>query len=215
MGSQKDDDQLSGLTQARDEILSEIHRLVAVRRAPILVALDGGSGAGKSTLASLLARETHAVLVPLDDFFAAAIPDAQWDARSTQERGRDVFDWPRVRREALEPLLAGKPATWYPFDFAGGKRDDGTYGVSAEPVKREPAPVIVLEGAYSAHPNLADLIDLAVLVDVPVDERHRRLATREEAGFLEQWHARWDAVEADYFRRVRPRSWYDLVVTTA
>ena len=40
-----------------------------------------------------------------------------------------------------------------------------------------------------------------------------RLAAREDKGFLERWHARWDAVEEYYFTRVRPRSSYDLVVT--
>lgn len=50
--------------------------------------------------------------------------------------------------------------------------------------------MILLEGACSAHPELADLVDLAILVDVPVGERHVRLEAREDGDFLEKWHKR-------------------------
>ena len=80
---------------------------------------------------------------------------------------------------------------------------------------RDPARVIVLEGAYSTRPELGDLIDLSVLVDSPPSVRHARLAAREDATFLKAWHARWDAVEAYYFTHVRPPSSFGLVVSTA
>jgi uridine kinase len=201
------------LSAACGEILAAIRRLGATLERPVLIALDGGSGAGKSALASSIAAEIDVALVPLDDFFAAHIPDVGWDARSVAERARDVFDWRRVRAEALEPLLAGRPARWHAFDFQAGPRADGTYGMCADWVERAPAQVILLDGAYSAGPQLADLVDLAVLVDVPIDERHARLAAREGKGFLERWHARWDAVEARYFAQVRPPASFDLVVS--
>jgi uridine kinase len=200
------------VADASQTIRVAIHRRIQHRRAPLLVALDGGSGAGKSTLAARLEQEIAAVVVPLDDFFAAHIPDWEWDMRSVAERARDVFDWRRVRTGALEPLHAGRPAIWHPFDFAAGLRPDGTYAMSEQAVERHPAPVIILEGAYSASPALADLVNLAVLVDVPSAERHKRLAKREDQGFLQRWHARWDDVETYYFTEVRPRSSFDLVV---
>ena len=184
-----------GLIEARNEILAEIRRLQANHPTPIVVALDGGSGAGKSTLASLIAKATDAVVIQVDDFFAAGIPDAGWDARSVEERARDVFDWRRLRAEAIEPLLAGTRARWHAFDFEAGVRPNGTYGMGADCVERERAAVILLDGAYSAGPQLADLVDLTVLVEVPADRRHARLVAREEEGFLDQWHSTWDAVE--------------------
>jgi uridine kinase len=195
-----------------EEILAEIQRLRAIRSGPIIIALDGGSGAGKSTLASLIKNEVGAALIPLDDFFSANIPDSQWDRFSVEERLNHVFDWRRLREEALEPLLAGKAAKWHPFDFQSGLRPDGTYGMKAEPVERKPTDVILIEGAYSAHPALADLIDLSILVDVPIEERHARLVVREGKDFLAKWHGRWDSVENYYFNRVRPRNSYDLIL---
>jgi uridine kinase len=130
------------------------------------------------------------------------------------ERARDVIDWARLRRCALEALRAGRRAAWHPFDFAAGERADGSYGMSPHVEEREPAPIIVVEGAYSSRPELADLIDLTVFVDAPESVRRARLAARKEAGFLEAWHERWDAAEAYYFREVRPKESFDVVVDT-
>jgi uridine kinase len=205
--------QTAGLADACQKIRVEIERRAHNRRSPLLVALDGGSGAGKSTLAALLEQAIDAVTVPLDDFFAAHIPDWEWDARSIVERARDVFDWQRLRADALEPLLAGQRARWQPFDFNAGLRLDGTYALSEQFIERRTAPVILLDGAYASSPELADLIDLTVLLDVPVTERHRRIAGREAARFLQRWHEVWDEVEAYYFSEVRPKSSFDLVVS--
>ncbi len=191
---------------------AKIRRLLSTQEGPILVALDGGSGAGKSTLAPLIENQFDTVLIPLDDFFSADIPDKQWDKFGVEERLGRVFDWNRLRHQAIEPLLEGKPARWQAFDFESGLRPDGTYGMQDEIIERQPADIILLEGAYSAGPELADLVDLSILVDAPVEKRHARLAAREDKDFLEVWHRRWDAVERYYFNQVRPKGSFDLVV---
>jgi uridine kinase len=192
-------------------IMDAVQRLLAERR-PVVVAIDGPSGAGKSTVAAALAAAIDAVVVPSDDFFAAEITATQWDARDGSERARDCLDWRRLRRDALEPLRAGRAAEWHPFDFAAGERSDGTYGMSVDVVRRDPAPIIILEGAYSTRPELTDLIDLSILMDVPPAVRWQRLADREPPAFLAAWHARWDAAEAFYFTHVRPLASFDLIV---
>ena len=116
--------------EACSQIMIEVNRLLQTGHSPILVALDGGSGVGKSTLAGMLARQVDCVVVQLDDFFSAGIPDWEWDTRSIRERASDVFEWHRLRSEALEPLLARQIARWHPFDFAAGLR--GGWNVCAE-----------------------------------------------------------------------------------
>lgn len=194
-----------------EAVVTEIRRLMINRTAPLLIAIDGGSGAGKSTLAHLIAETLNAVLIQGDDFYAANISDAEWDERTPEARAADAIDWRRLRTEALEPLLAGKPARWQAFNFAG-VRPDGTYPMRTDFVEAQPAAVVVLDGAYSTRPELLDLIDVSVLVDVPIAVRHARLAAREVPQFLVAWHARWDAAEDYYFSRVRPRSSFDMVV---
>jgi len=198
------------LTIAVANVIDAIQRLNA--KKPLFVALDGGSGAGKSTLALLLAKALNSVLIQSDDFYAAHISHDEWEARTPQQRASDVIDWRRLRGEVLEALLAGQAVKWHAFDFET-VHPDGTYAMRMDYVERQPADVILLEGAYSARPELADLITLSVLVDVPVSVRHERLSKRENNDFLASWHARWDAAEAYYFTQVRPKSSFDLVVT--
>jgi len=192
-------------------IVDAIQRL-EMKGHPVVVAIDGPSGAGKSTIAAAIAAATHGVVVPGDDFFAAEITAQEWDARDASERARDGIDWRRLRRDALEPLRAGRVAEWHSFDFAAGERADGTYAMSTEVTRRDPAQVIILDGAYSSRPELADLVDLSILIDVPVSVRHERQAAREDPTFLAAWHVRWDAAEAFYFSRVRPAASFDFVV---
>ena len=202
------------LTKACATIVKTAIRATAAGQVPLVVAFDGRSGAGKSTLASQVAEQTRAAVVPLDDFFAASIPNADWERMTVEERGVNVFDWARIRAEAIMPLLAGRGARWHPFDFDSGPSADGTYGTKTGVTEVEPASIIIIDGAYSSGPQLADLVNLTVLVETSEAERWNRLTRREEAKFLAEWHARWTAVEDFYFSNIRSRSCFDLIVTS-
>jgi uridine kinase len=191
-----------------DALVAAIRRLMADRRTPLLVAVDGRSGAGKSTLAARVAARVGGTVVEGDDFYAGGT-DAEWAARTAEAKVAACIDWRRLRAEALAPLLAGRSAVWHPFDFAAGA------GLAAHTVRRSPSPVIVLDGVYSARPELRELVDLAVLVEAADDcVRRRRLVGREGEAVMAAWHALWDEAEDHYFRQVRPRASFDLVVVT-
>jgi uridine kinase len=179
---------------------------------PFTVAIDGRSGSGKSTVAGQVARGLHAALVSTDDFFAAGITDEGWNGRSAEQRAADAVDWRRLRAEALEPLRGERSALWHAFDFAAGRRPDGTYGLRAEPTKVPANQIIILDGAYSSRPELADLLDYTVLVETAEPTRQARLAARENADFLTAWYLRWEGAEEHYFTQVRPTAAFHLVV---
>jgi uridine kinase len=202
------------MNSPEQSILNEIERVRARLKRPVVVALDGGMGAGKSTIAGRIARLTEVALIHHDDFYQTVIPESELPRITVRERLDAVFDWSRVRSEALEPLLAGRPRRWHAFDFTRGLGDQGTYSLQQEVTEVAPAPTIIVEGAYSASPRLRDLIDLTVLVDVPTEMRHARALERgEDARFLEQWHEIWDDVETYYFNHVCPPESFDLVVS--
>lgn len=194
-------------------ILQEIERLRRKLRTPIVVAVDGGSGAGKTTIAERLMRFTETALVPLDDFYQTVIPESEWPQKTIEQRLNGVFDWSRVRSEALEPLRAGRPGRWHPFDFTRGLGKEGTYNLKKEVTEVVPTSTILVEGSYSASPPLRDLIDLAVLIHVQNGRRHLRTVARgDDTEFLDKWHAIWDAVETHYFQHVCPPESFDLVI---
>ena len=195
-----------------DVLVAEVRMRLRTSGRPFLVAVDGRSGAGKSTIAGQAAAILDAALVPTDDFFAATLTDRAWSERSPPRRVADALDWRRLRAEALEPLLAGRPAHWRAFDFEAGARPDGSYAFRTLLTECRPRPVVILEGAYSSRPELTDLIALAVLIETPAPLRRARLAAREAPEHLAVWHARWDAAEDYYFTKVRTRNAFPLVL---
>jgi uridine kinase len=195
-------------TSPEDAIVDAIQQLRAARRPPILVAIDGRSGSGKSTLASRVAARVGGTVVESDDFYSGGA-DADWEQRSVEEKVRDCIDWRRLKTEALDPLLAGRSATWHPFNFETG------VGLAEHTVSSEPSDVIILDGVYSARPELRDIVDFTVLVEVPDDlARRHRLVAREGQTVMNSWHALWDEAEDYYFTQIRPSSSFDLVATS-
>jgi uridine kinase len=121
-------------------LLAQIDRRRNELRRPIVVALNGRSGASKSTIARRLMRLVDVALVPLDDFYQTRIPESEWRHYPVEERLNGAFDWARVRREALEPLRAGRTGRWHAFDFARGLGGDGTYSLQQRVTELAPAP---------------------------------------------------------------------------
>ena len=196
-------------------VVDAVEELVAsgVRRP--VVGLDGRSGAGKSTMAAAVAEGLRSggrsvVVVAGDDFYAGGSA-ATWDGRSAEEKAASVIDW-RRQRAVLGNLRDRGAAEWRPFDWDSDDWDAEPPPLAAEPVRAVGAHVIVLEGAYSCRPELADLLDLRVLLDVPDERRRRQLLGREGDEYRADWEARWSAAEDHYFGAVVPASSFDLVV---
>src|SRR3989344_1896451 len=176
-----------------EKVISRIDELMKQLNRPILVALDGRSGTGKSIIAKKIAERLGGIEIISDDFWVGGL-NKDWDKKSRREKAERAIDWKRIRAEALEPLLAGKPAMWHPFDWKTGK------GLSPDVIERDAAPLIVLDGAYSTRPELQDIIDFSVLVEVPNDANRRaRLIERESEEYMKDWHGRWDVAEDYYF----------------
>jgi uridine kinase len=196
------------LETAADRVIAKINERLSADDF-LLVAIDGRSGAGKSTLANLVAEKVSGAVILGDDFYSGG-GDEKWRKYSPETKVAEVIDWKRLRREAMDPLLGGKPASWHPLAFEPGV---GWTGWKDEFITLHPARIIILDGAYSTHPELADLIDLSVLVEAPGQVRRQRQLAREGPAFMQSWHEIWDAAEDYYFSQVRPPSSFDVVVS--
>lgn len=168
---------------------------------PLVVAIDGRSGAGKSTLARTLARKLNAAMIEGDDFYAGG---TGLRTDSPASRTSACIDWKR-QRLVLQDLLAGQQAQWHPFDWDAF---DGS--LCAAVTRLAPRAVIILEGTYSARPELADLVDLCVLAVVNDAVRHARLSARE--GGIGPWERQWHEAEDHYFGAIMPADRFDIIV---
>jgi len=173
----------------------------AERPGTLVLAIDGHGAAGKSTIAGIVARAAGAALVHTDDFFTPQPRPAAGGPAGARPLGC-YYDWRRLRAQALEPLRAHRAAAFRRFDWRLGSGLDGTVAVA-------PSGLILVEGVFSAAPELSDLVDRSVFVDTPEGERLRRLRRRVTP---EEWDADWLRAERAYFGLTRPPSAFDLVV---
>lgn len=185
-------------------LVSAVEPLLGGR--PVLVGLDGRSGAGKSTLAAALVSAMPSTVVIKGDEFYTGGHQEEWDDRSAAEKASLVIDW-RRQLAVLNELASGESARWHCYDweaFDGRLVDE----VTVTP----PADVVVLEGAYSCRPEIAERLDLTVLLRMDDNTRLERLLGRDGLAFRDDWLARWTEAEDHYFSMVRPPESFDLVL---
>ncbi|MGZ9811148.1 uridine kinase family protein [Pseudoroseicyclus sp. H15] len=169
---------------------------------PLRIAIDGRSGSGKSTLSALLAKDLGATLIEGDAFYGGgtALRDEPPEALAAR-----CIDW-RRQRAVLQTLTAGRTAHFRPFDW---EAFDGSLGMET---LLPPAEIIILEGVYSARPELADLIDVALLVTASPASREARLLARE--GEITAWERQWHRAEDWYFAHAAPPERFDHIIET-
>ena len=191
----------------RVDDIAKLVEHVSALRAPgagvVCVAVDGRSGAGKSTLAQRLAQAIPATLVDGDSFFTGGVAVR---SDSPEERARDCIDW-RRQRAVLEALRAGLPASYPGFDW---EAFDGSPERALTVVELASSGVVILEGVYSARPELADLLDLRLLLRVPDEVRVARLLGREHN--IMAWERQWHEAEDWYFANAAPPAGFDVIV---
>ena len=123
----------------------------------VLVGVDGAGGSGKSTYPATLSDK----IVPMDDFVTGPW---QW------------FDFDRVRRDVVEPLLRGEPARYQRLDWNDGQLKEWRVV--------EPGGVVVIEGVGALDRRLRDAYDQRVWVETPREICVRRGLERDGAHAL-------------------------------
>lgn len=154
----------------------------------LTVAIDGRCGGGKTTLAQALQAHFSATLIHADDFFLR--PEQRMPERFAEPGGN--MDRERLIAEVLLPLKIGLPFSYRPFDCS-------TLSL-AEPISVDPAPLTIVEGSYSCHPDLWDCYDLHIFVDVDSEEQLRRITKRNGAAMAKVFAERWIPLEERYFK---------------
>jgi uridine kinase len=165
-------------TYVRFAELAALIRSRPPRLGPVrLVAVDGPSGAGKTVFAERLGKRLEAPVVHTDDLLDG------W--------GDQFTFWTRLEDKVLQPLRHGRAAEYQRYHWEHG-------GFDGEPVRVDPAGVVVMEGVSSARRVIRSELSLAVFVTAPSSLRRSRVLTRDGtddvafAAYLERWRAAED-----------------------
>ncbi|MCE5187941.1 MAG: uridine kinase [Eubacteriales bacterium] len=169
-------------------------------RPRVILAIDGNCCAGKTTFAQLLGERLGADVFHMDDFFL------QPERRTAERLGKPGgnVDAERFLDEVLAPISRGESVSYVRYDC---KRDR-----LLAPVAIEPAPVCVVEGAYSLHPLLAPYYDIKVFCRIDPSLQIERIRRRNGEAQLSIFQSRWIPLENAYFDALKIKQSCDLII---
>jgi predicted kinase len=156
------------------EIAAQIVSTVEVRPDAVrVIGVDGWSGAGKTVVATRLASELRAPLIAMDDF----VPG--WDGLHASVGL--LADW------VLEPLAAGRAATWRLWDWSAAR-----FGATCTEV---PAPLMVVEGCGAGSAGVRSWLSYLIWIEADPAVRAARLRSRPDWAGYEAHAQRWASQE--------------------
>jgi uridine kinase len=166
---------------------------------PTVVAVEGGSGSGKTTLSRLLESLYDCTVFHMDDFFLRL---EQRTPQRFAEVGGNV-DRERFLAEVLLPLHRGEPVTYRKFDCA-------TMSLGAEETV-VPKKLVIVEGAYAMHPELAQYYDLSVFLQITPEQQRQRILERN-GPMAQRFFTEWIPLENRYFEQTHIINRCDLII---
>ncbi|MBT2407283.1 hypothetical protein J7I97_35715 [Streptomyces sp. ISL-87] len=154
-----------------------------------LIGIDGHAGSGKSTFAGRLAEALGgAPVLHLDDV-------------ATHD---ELFDWPdRLFAQVLEPLAAGRPAHWAPYDWV--ERRFGPERVL------EPVPVLLVEGVGAGRRALRPHLARLLWMETSRTKSWGRGRNRDGRELSDFWDG-WERAEHAHFANDPSRPFADTLV---
>jgi uridine kinase len=161
-----------------------------------IISVAGGSGSGKSCFSKELCEKINAQVIELDDYIIpeTITPESNWDLPGCWDLG--------LTRKHLEIFLKGNEFKKPVYHFKKGTNNEYEVIYPGKP--------IILEGLYSLHDSLKDLIELGIFMDISEKERLNRVLKRDilERGkktqekIIKRWN---ETIQPAYLNLVEPQ----------
>lgn len=204
---------MSGL--GTDDLIGRILDIASEKDMPV-IGIDGLGGAGKSTIAvsvkeRLETKGYNAILLHIDDFiFQRSIRynDAypQWECYYELQWRYNYF-------VGVLSLIKSRDEDTIRVDLY----DKNTDCFEPEILTVNDKTVIIVEGIFLQREELRSLFDLIVYIDVPEEERLRRVIKRDkyigsEDDIRQKYEERYFPAERYYTEKFSPKSNADMVI---
>lgn len=179
-------------------LFAEIDRRLAKGR--VLFALEGGSAGEKTTLSKMLEEIYPCTVFHMDDFFLRP-------AQRTPERFAEVggnIDRERFLTEVLRPLHKGETVRFRKFDCSSMSL--------GEAEELQPERLVIVEGAYSMHPELEAYYDFSVFLDISPQLQRERILHRNSPKMAQRFFDEWIPLENVYFEKTDIKNRCSMVI---
>lgn len=182
------------------KILTPIQEKIPTVPAPFVISIEGGSGTGKTTVARALQERLCCQVIHTDDFFLP--PELRSKQRLSQPGGNVHYE--RLNEQVAEPLRCGKEIAYRVFSC---------HSMAYTETIRFPLPaVLIIEGVYSAHPAIQDILSFRLFLDADFDQRIKRIEQRGDKEKLPRFLKEWIPMENRYFEFFSVRKNSDLLL---
>ena len=165
-------------------LFAELDRRLA-GEALVRLAIEGGSASGKTTLGKILAERYDCTVFHMDDFFSALSSAPPHGLPSPAGRIGNGFS------PSATPAPARRKGFYRRFDCASMQLQNA--------VETAPKKLVVAEGAYSMHPDLAPYYDLSIFLDISPELQRERISRRNTPEKANRFFAEWIPMEQAYF----------------
>ena len=167
----------------------------------VKIAIEGGSASGKTTLSKILTDIYDCTIFHMDDFFLR--PEQRTPERFAEIGGN--IDRERFLSEILQPLNRNETINYRKFNCS-------TMSIG-ELVSVVPKKLIIIEGAYSMHPDLRDYYDFSVFLDVSPELQKERILHRNPGPMAQRFFEQWIPLEKQYFSEMEICEKCDLKIS--
>ena len=168
-------------------LFAALDKLPKDKRA--IVAIEGGSASGKTTLSKIFENLYGCTVFHMDEFFLR--PEQRTPQRYAEVGGN--IDRERFLAEVLQPLSRGEAVRYRCFDC-----HTMTLGEEKQVI---PEKLVIVEGAYSMHPELEKFYDLSAFLDIAPELQRQRILHRNGSEWGQRFFDEWIPQENVYFEK--------------
>ena len=168
-----------------DSLIKSINEILC-RKSTAVIAVDGMCSSGKTTFANRLSEEFGMQIIHMDDFFLPF--DMRTEERLSMPGGNVHYE--RFTEEVIVPIKERRDFEYGIFDCS-----KGTFSEKKKILHGKP---IIIEGAYSMHPEIPDIYDLKIFFRISPETQLSRIRIRNGEEALKTFKEKWIPFENKY-----------------